>query len=449
MIPLMLFVAFPISAKIIRLDPPAPTSETAITALIARNTPATCSFTLDGIDRAASAITLNYKTGGCLFTPGTWSDSIRIGLLNPGTHTISLRVDGTIVDSYDFFVADANSPLKFLPSSKTPNAIEQVQITSDRSHLLCATSGCAKPVVMFGGVAAPEQFVVIVDAHTLIVTTPPHPPGVVTVTVQTPSETITAPAAFRFREQSATPDPEVFERILLPIVYNGFGFGGTWWRTDLAILNSNPVVVASSDAFRVLFYFQGCVFEACPGRLAPGESADAFNVLTRSDAGSLLMPHRDLAPGLRFGYRAWEMFQAAEGRSSGTELPIVREKDFRTRRLDLVQIPLDHHSRVALRIYGPDSEVIPVTVSVFKFDNPKTPVARKDLVLQAPQCATDPCDATVPSFAAISNLEQEFPALASLDRVRVEVDSASGFRFWALATITNNNTQQITLVTPQ
>jgi len=79
----------------------------------------------------------------------------------------------------------------------------------------------------------------------------------------------------------------------------------------------------------------------------------------------------------------------------------------------------------------------------------QTAARSKNVVLQAPVCTTDPCDALVPSFAIIPDLEQAFPQIAQLDSVRIEIEPAAPFRFWAFASITNNATQHVTLVTPE
>jgi hypothetical protein len=89
-------------------------------------------------------------------------------------------------------------------------------------------------------------------------------------------------------------------------------------------------------------------------------------------------------------------------------------------------------------------------VRVYAVGDPKTPLAQKDLLLQAPVCKTDPCDAATPSFAMIPDLERAFPEIAQLDRARLEIaEPGTPFRFWAFVSITNNTTQHVTLVTPQ
>src|SRR2546423_8086536 len=188
---LLLLVSFPLFAKVIRIDPPAPTSETSVAVLIAANNPAGCSFSLDRVQREGSSFSLQYKSGVCLFTPASWSDTVRLGLLDPGTYTVTLSIDDKIIDSYGFFVIDGSSALTFLPTSAPAGSVAAVRITSAAVLHLCDAIRCTKPVLIFGNSAVPEQSVTVVDAHTLVVLTVMPPAGPVTVTLTTPSETIT------------------------------------------------------------------------------------------------------------------------------------------------------------------------------------------------------------------------------------------------------------------
>jgi len=55
----------------------------------------------------------------------------------------------------------------------------------------------------------------------------------------------------------------------------------------------------------------------------------------------------------------------------------------------------------------------------------------------------------VPTVARLSNFRQSFPQLAAVDRVRIEIQSITpGIRFWAIVSVTNNTTQQVTTITP-
>lgn len=433
-----IFAASSSYAKLFRVEPPAPTSGTAIRVIIAASDANGCHPYLDHIDRAGSTITLRYLNNICLLTPDVWSDSESIGVLPPGVYTIAVALGGQTLDSYDLWVRDDNPPLKILPSAKTAGAIEPVQITS--------RSTFSNPTVTFGDTAVPAQFVRVVDPHTIIVTTMPHDPGLVDVTVQDASGTITAPQAFRFVASTAPPDPAIYERVLLPIVFNGFGAFGTWWRTDVNIFNGNPVPFVFDDAART-FYFSDCVIDSrCPGTIAPAETAFIFDWLTKDPSGVILFPERELAGGLTFGYRMWEMSQFSLGLSSGTELPVVREREFRTGKLELPAVPVDRHARMTLRIYGPDSQPMAVHLRLF---GGATPIADTVVVLQAPPCATDPCDSPMPSFAAIGDLLQSFPQIASSDQMRIEIEPVMPYRVWAFVAIANNTTQHVTLVTPQ
>ena len=59
----------------------------------------------------------------------------------------------------------------------------------------------------------------------------------------------------------------------------------------------------------------------------------------------------------------------------------------------------------------------------------------------------EPCASDDPAFAMINDLAAAFPALAGTNRVRIEI--IAGDRAWAFSTITNNQAQHVTVITPQ
>jgi hypothetical protein len=52
-------------------------------------------------------------------------------------------------------------------------------------------------------------------------------------------------------------------------------------------------------------------------------------------------------------------------------------------------------------------------------------------------------------YASIGQFTDAFPQLNGLDKVRVEVTPLTeGLRFWTFVSITNNETQHVTTITP-
>jgi hypothetical protein len=130
--------------------------------------------------------------------------------------------------------------------------------------------------------------------------------------------------------------------------------------------------------------------------------------------------------------------------NAGTQIPVVRESEFRTVKLNLLNVPIDPRFRLTFRVYEMNLD-------------------RADFVLRAcdqvtGQCRQDrPVTTTTsgpqgalrfqPAYVEVAGGAEGDPTLPS--RVRVEVEPLTpGSLFWAFVSITNNDTQQITIVTP-
>jgi hypothetical protein len=56
----------------------------------------------------------------------------------------------------------------------------------------------------------------------------------------------------------------------------------------------------------------------------------------------------------------------------------------------------------------------------------------------------------VPGFAQLPSLTEQFPQLVAAPLVRITVEPLTeDLRFWAFVSVTNSETQHVTLVTPQ
>jgi hypothetical protein len=134
-----------------------------------------------------------------------------------------------------------------------------------------------------------------------------------------------------------------------------------------------------------------------------------------------------------------------DAQNFGTEIPIVRESDFRANRIVLVGVPTDARFRNTLRVYGDSPVDVLVTVGN------QAPVRLKMTggitfpIINFP-------DFSVPAYVAFSN----FPT--GIGTVRVTIEAEPGFLqplqplespIWAFITVTNNDTQAISTITPQ
>ena len=145
----------------------------------------------------------------------------------------------------------------------------------------------------------------------------------------------------------------------------------------------------------------------------------------------------------------------------GTTIPVVRERDVRSGTLELLDVPLDARFRVALRIYDFDSvRDTAVRVRIAYPDPPydSNPVVDVILPFIRPSQQSSTEFPAVPSNIFIGNIYDRFPELmasappyiAGAARLRIQIDPATpGLRFWAFASVTNDDTQHVTVITPK
>ncbi|MGZ5477702.1 MAG: hypothetical protein ACXWH1_14560 [Thermoanaerobaculia bacterium] len=136
----------------------------------------------------------------------------------------------------------------------------------------------------------------------------------------------------------------------------------------------------------------------------------------------------------------------------GTEIPSVREGQFRQDKLQLLNVPGSTKLRKNLRIYIiPDltqGNEATLVVRIFDMDAEMTSTARqlgeKTYTLRNTQFANNL------EYLPVFYLDNEFPQMQTAERVRIEVQKTSGIplKLWALVTATNNVTQHVTIFTP-
>ncbi len=180
----------------------------------------------------------------------------------------------------------------------------------------------------------------------------------------------------------------------------------------------------------------------------------------KTTQGAVLLVERQFASRVAVDLRVQDVSRQAQ--TWGTEIPAVREGRFLTAAFDLLDVPLAAGFRQTLRIY--DVDALPGATAVvrsYKIDStavypnrqtnpqpaPDTLLAEKVIVLQTEQRPESPAFdfgyAEIASVAAI-------PELQGADRIRIEIiPAAENRRLWALVSVTNNETQHVTVITPQ
>lgn len=400
------------------IDPPDPTSRDEITVLVRQFS--SCPPP-PGVTRSGSEIVLMLRAGSCASPPALITHRVELGALPAGQYRVTVIEDGVArPGSFSFTVLDENWTVRVAqPIGSTEGGLT-VTVSIDGSLCMNAgPGGCPSPTVTFGGV--PATNVVVLDGVNLRVTTPPHAAGAVEVRVTVVS--VWSSYAFRYFDPAEPPSAKFFERVLVPVIYNGPGALGSNWVTELSLRNNNDTIVQ-------------------PWHPIGGSSAIAPASVLRFGSGNvpgglfLVVPR---AAGGAMSFHGAVRDTSRSDREWGTEIPIVREKDFQ-QSVDLLDIPTDPRFRTMLRVYSlaplPNAAA---GVNIYSLADGKN---LRSFFWPLSSCADAvPC-ADQPGFGAVADLT----AGLSAERVGVRV---TGFTpIWAFVTVTNNETQHVTVVSP-
>jgi hypothetical protein len=287
----------------------------------------------------------------------------------------------------------------------------------------------ADPFVFFGGTESPK--VRFVDPTMLEVVTPPHLPGRVPVTVRPldGSDPFTLPNAFEFE---GVPE-DGFEPILFPIFLPPIpGAFNSIFETIPRVGSRGPDRIhLYGEDFRCLQAAPTRMDSFDPVILDPNHADRTLEVDCSTSTGRIFWvrkgTERSLVANLRVSDRTRRSL------SHGTEIRVVRRSDFTTDKIVLLGVPYDLRFRITLRIYALEETSSPVYVEIGG--------AGQQVFLQPGSSIFEPSVATISDF---SYREQINPTL-SPDRVVVQ---SFDVPVYAFISVTNNETQQITTITP-
>jgi hypothetical protein len=136
---------------------------------------------------------------------------------------------------------------------------------------------------------------------------------------------------------------------------------------------------------------------------------------------------------------------------AGTEIPVVHESDTRSDIIRLFPVSLSPRYRARLRVYDWDGLVDShVLVRVIRTDRPEL-LAESVLTVRAEALRTRTGYPLAPGYGEWVNFPRFVPGILPDDATaRVEiVPLTPNMRFWAFVSITSNETQRFSIVTPQ
>jgi hypothetical protein len=241
-----------------------------------------------------------------------------------------------------------------------------------------------------------------------------------------------------------------YERILLPLVSRDVpGVGDSVWTTEIWAMREDSFVLIIGQNADPPSCGDGCT--PLPTPPPPERVLYRFRPYTTAAGetpGQFVYVLRDRAERAHFSIRVRDTSRNAT--SAGVEVSIARENDFSSRPLHFLNVPQEPgRYRSMLRIYSADPE-LPASAEVQlwpPFDN-RAPLMTFTVNLIAMQKFITRENMTFALRPAVA--EVALPILPTNDdRFRIEVRPLSGgTRLWGFVSVTDNTTQQVTIIAP-
>ena len=232
-----------------------------------------------------------------------------------------------------------------------------------------------------------------------------------------------------------------YDRVLLPLATGEVpgAFGSRWWAE--AVVHNADTVSRDFDAD------QYCISECPPRAIPPGQTGHVlFRGEPADNPGQIVFVEQ---PSNLVAFESRVQDLSRQAQTWGTEIPVVRENQFVTRPVELLNVPVDQRFRLMLRIYDIDGRNNgAVRVSVYPFPGRGASIGDIDLQLQPP---TGRHPKYKPAYAQFSDVRNLIPSgfnAGSVIGVRV-TPLTPDLRIWAFVSVTNNETQHVTTITPQ
>lgn len=240
---------------------------------------------------------------------------------------------------------------------------------------------------------------------------------------------------------------ENYERILLPATRTNItGAFGSLWMNEIWVRNGSLQFV---DFFPEPTCEGTCSVHAF---IDPLLIFEAHNYHFNRTAGRFLYVERLYADDVQFNVRSYDASRASG--DFGVEIPVIRERDFRTGEVSLMNIPTQVSFRQTLRVYHFDAAAAQVRLQVLPLDPTieHTPLIDETLTLIPSNDNPGVFGAFIlyPTMIEIGWLADRYPEIRAHERVRVLLTPVTaGMRYWAYVTVVHNETQRPTLVTPE
>lgn len=236
----------------------------------------------------------------------------------------------------------------------------------------------------------------------------------------------------------------VYELILMPVSFEGVlpGAHGSRWVTEVTGFNR-------SDVRRIHVTFNpGCqcaIPEGCPPfEPNPGVFFVSTCGVGTASGGAFLLVEKQASDAFTFSLRVRDV--SRDPQNAGTEVPVVRQKDFfgPAGSIPILNIPLSSRHRRKLRVYDYEG-ALQRQVRV-QFLVPYSSVVRDRTLTLGESGPRPPGVFYWPGYA-----ELDFDDLAPQGEdgaVHIKILLPATGKFWGFVTLIDNETQQITVIPP-
>jgi hypothetical protein len=287
--------------------------------------------------------------------------------------------------------------------------------------------------VYFGNTQVPSAHLKLINPTKLEIIAPPHPPGPVSITIRqldgSDPSSFTLPNAFTYTgDWEAAYEPVLFP-IFAPPIRGAFG---SEFHTIARIASAG----APFDIFGVdtnCTTIDPPILPDRPFRIG----AEEFVLPTTCSrtTGRLFFVPTQNADDLASNLRVTDVSRLTD--NHGVQIPVVRLRDFTSGSIKLLGVPVEARYRNTLRIYGLPGGSQSVNVTVFG--------TTTTMQLRPGSSIYEP------SYAEYTNLPTSLTLPQHIDTMTVTIAQPAGSTptaIWAFVSVTNNESQQITLVTP-
>ncbi|HYO75493.1 MAG TPA: IPT/TIG domain-containing protein [Thermoanaerobaculia bacterium] len=361
----------------------------------------------------------------------TWGERVMLPSLFAGTYSVVVRSRGEELERKTLVMR--HSAPRMVPTFGT--AGDEVIIPGFPMDEECPlNSPSCSAGVYFGQI--PAEFRYVDDGH-IVAVVPAGLSGRVPVTVRDQTGQIILVDEFR----AGRGFEGDFERVLFPLNFFGAGAHGSEWRTNIVVRNDGPVAVRTIPEF---WMQPNSPVLPIANEYIPAGGRGQF-VLRQRDGGEFLHVPRGLEKELSYASHLVDRSRSAT--DLGSEIPVVHAEET-ANTIRLLGVPTASNFRAKLRVYDFDpvnGRLVTVTV---REPNGNVLATRKLTLTGAPVCANAPCFADRPPFAALDLDLLDGVRGAESANVTIESDLNDG-RIWAFVSVTNNETQNVTLYTPQ